>query len=424
MTRTVLIVDDEPNMRWVLQKALESAGYSAHGAESGDAAITLLARAPVDLVLLDLKLRGEDGLTILRRIREKRPEVAVIMLTAYGTVPNAVEAMQLGALDFLRKPFDVEEVLFKITRALERRAMQQEIGRLRNARQTAAAFETLLGGSLAWQELLTKARYLASVDVDVLITGESGSGRRSIAGAIHAASERADAPLVMVDLTTYQVPEYAHVAVLGDDVRGGAWAEAGSGTLLLVGIETAPALIAPLLECWRARPHGIGPRVVLVAELPQHLPPELSGILPARLTVPGLRERADDILLLAQQLAAPHTITDAAAVRLEHYAWPGNVSELVGVIARARLLAGTAAIDVAHLPTGLQGALPPADAGGTLVQLPPEGFNLEQVEQQLIRQALERARGNKSRAAELLGLTRHTLLYRMEKYGISAPERP
>jgi DNA-binding response OmpR family regulator len=151
MTRTILIIDDEPNMRWVLGRALEQAGYVVHGATSGDEAANLLLREPIDLVLLDLKLKGEDGLTVLRRLRERRPELVVIILTAYGTVPTAVEAMQLGAADFLRKPFDVEAVIFKVTRSLERRSMQQELERLHTARRSAPAF--ILEHLADWQSI-------------------------------------------------------------------------------------------------------------------------------------------------------------------------------------------------------------------------------------------------------------------------------
>ena len=147
MTRSVLIIDDEPNMRWVLGRALEQAGYIVHGASSGDEAADLLVREPVALVLLDLKLKGEDGLVVLRRLRERRPELVIIILTAYGTVPTAVEAMQLGAADFLRKPFDVEEVIFKVARSLERRAMQQDLARLTVTQRSAPAFESLIGAS-------------------------------------------------------------------------------------------------------------------------------------------------------------------------------------------------------------------------------------------------------------------------------------
>ena len=137
MARTLMIIDDEPNMRWVLGRALEQAGYTVHGAATGDEATGVLGREVVDLVLLDLKLKGEDGLTVLRRLRERWPALVVILITAYGTVATAVEAMQLGAADFLRKPFDVEEITFKVARALERRAMQQEIAPDASATQRA-----------------------------------------------------------------------------------------------------------------------------------------------------------------------------------------------------------------------------------------------------------------------------------------------
>jgi two-component system, NtrC family, response regulator AtoC len=157
MTRTVLIIDDETNMRWVLGRALEQAGYTIHGAGTGDEALALISREPIDLVLLDLKLRGEDGLTILRRLRERRPDLVVIILTTYGTVPTAVEAMQLGAADFLRKPFDVEEVVFKIARALGRRAMQQELARITNTQRSALAFASLTGSDPVWLQLVAQA---------------------------------------------------------------------------------------------------------------------------------------------------------------------------------------------------------------------------------------------------------------------------
>src|SRR6266540_6853749 len=164
MTRTILIVDDEPNMRWVLGRALEQAGYTIYGAGGGEEAASLLLREAIDLVLLDLKLKGEDGLTILRRLRERQPDLVVIMLTAYGTVPTAVEAMQLGAADFLRKPFDVEEVTFKIARALERRAMQQELLRLTAQQRRVPAFDTLIGTAVSWQHVATQAQQTAATD--------------------------------------------------------------------------------------------------------------------------------------------------------------------------------------------------------------------------------------------------------------------
>ena len=160
-TRSVLIIDDEPNMRWVLGKALEQAGYTVQTASGGEEGLGVLAHNPVGLVLLDLKLKGEDGLAVLRRIRQRAPEVVVLMFTAYGTVPAAVEAIQLGASDFLRKPFDVEEVLFKIARSLERRAMQQELARLAAGQSQMSAFDALVGAAPSWQQTVAQARQLA-----------------------------------------------------------------------------------------------------------------------------------------------------------------------------------------------------------------------------------------------------------------------
>jgi DNA-binding NtrC family response regulator len=399
MTRSILVVDDEPNMRWVLTQALEQAGYSVQSADSGDAALGVVSRAPVDLVVLDLKLKSEDGLTILRRLRERRPELVVIILTAYGTVANAVEAMQLGAADMLRKPFDVEEVRFKIERALERRAMQDEIVRLQQGRRNSLAFEQLVGCSLPWLQTVERARTLATTDAPLLLWGEGGSGRRTLAQSIHAASTRQVAPFRTLDLRVFTSATQG-AALWGTRGDDGAWAEAGSGTLVILYPEAAPQTL-PLLEArLQEQTAPLGPRVLVVTDGEETVPEGLRARLPLRLRVPPLRERPGDALLLAKHLLGATALTPQAAQLIGSYTWPGDVTHLPPT------LGDTAHID--GLPT---------------VRLPQAGLNLDDVEQSLIRQALERARGNKSRAAELLGLTRHTLVYRMEKYGISVPER-
>jgi two-component system response regulator AtoC len=418
MTRSILIVDDEPNMRWVLGRALEQAGYTVKGAENGDEASGVLAREPIELVLLDLKLRGEDGLTILRRIRERRPEIVVIILTAYGTVPTAVEAMQLGAADFLRKPFDVEEVLFKIARALERRAMHQEIARLKVVQRATPAFEALTGADVCWQQLVIQAQQAALTEHHVLLIGETGSGRTTLARAMHTASARAEAPLIELDLGIYRGVAQEMI-LFGKSGIGGAWAEAGSGTLVLRGGADATAVFEQLAERIATQENRARPRLFIVAPSEDILPTPLEVLVPVVLHVPPLRERRADVFLLARAFAGDRQFTPRAAQVLEHYTWPGNLTELRGIIQRAAHLAGADPIDVRHLPDQLHQT--PEGVSGPLY-LPAEGVNLEQVEQAFIRQALERARGNKSKAAELLGLTRHTLLYRMEKYGISVSE--
>jgi DNA-binding NtrC family response regulator len=420
MTRAILIIDDEPNMRWVLGRALEQAGYSVHGAVGGDEAASLLAREPIDLVLLDLKLKGEDGLTVLRRLRERQPDMVVIMLTAYGTVPTVVEAMQIGAADFLRKPFDVEEVTFKIARALERRAMQQELTRLTLQQRSAPVFETLIGLAVSWQSLLDQARTAAATDRDILIIGEAGSGRATLARAIHVASVRHGAPLSELDMGLYH-PAAQHEALFGTRSSDGAWNEAGSGSLLLRGLAEAPTVHQALAHGLATRAAGAGPRLLVPEAASSTLPEMITAQMPMQLHVPPLRERPGDALLLARHFAGEHLITEQAAQAIEHYRWPGNVAELRSVLLRAAQLAGTSPIDSTHLPMHGMAALGPSDSRA--IRLPLEGVNLEVVEQDLIRQALELARGNKSKAAELLGLSRHTLLYRMEKYGITAPER-
>ena len=228
------------------------------------------------------------------------------------------------------------------------------------------------------------------------------------------------APLVELDLAIYHDAARA-AALLGEDGSGGAWVAAGSGSLLLRGLAEAHAVHEPLAQYLGQRTTRIGPRLLVVLTRDSPLPERLQAQFPVQLQVPPLRERLGDTLLFVQLFAGDHPITAVAVQLLEHYTWPGNVAELRGAVQRAVQLAGSDPIDIAHLPAFMPSASEQAIHGPAY--LPPEGVKLEEVEQMLIRQALERARGNKRRAAELLGLTRHTLLYRMEKYGISAPER-
>jgi DNA-binding NtrC family response regulator len=371
-------------------------------------------------VLLDLKLKGEDGLTVLRRLRERRPELTVMLLTAYGTVANAVEAMQLGAADFLRKPFDVEEVTFKVARALERRAMQEELTRLAAHHRTPPSFEALVGVSPAWHRLLEQARIAARSNDHILLIGEQGSGCATLAWAIHGASTHVAAPFVTFDVQLF------HVAVqrsrlLGTGSDGGAWGEAGSGALFVRASDTAQDLPLALAEAIERDTSRSGPRVVLAVHDETSLPERLRALVPIHIRIAPLRTRPGDIIALARHFAANTALTDAALSVLGHYSWPENVAELRAVITEAAHRAGGAAIDTLHLPEQVRDEVERGAA--TPFRLPSGGVNLEDVEQALIRQALARAHGNKSKAADLLGLTRHTLLYRMEKYGISGVDK-
>lgn len=399
MTRRALVVDDEVNMRWVLKEALIDFGYAVETAGGGQEALAAMGREPADLVILDLKMKGMDGLGTLARLRERWPEAVVLILTAHGTVATAVEAMQLGAADYLRKPFDVEEIGFKIQRALERKTLQAEVRRLRRAldRQPAAQ---LAGAHPAWRRCLDQALAAAPQRYPLLVIGEPGAGKTALARLIH--HEAAAGPLAAVDLRMFPAP--AQAGIIFD---GGAWEQAGAGTLLLQHAEAlAPGLWPRLLEAGRRPPAG--PRLLVTGDAA--LPAPWPG---GQIALPALRERPGDIPLLAAAFAPGAEWTAAARQALERYAWPGNVAELRSVVERAVALAAGQPVAPAHLPEALGAADPQAP-----ILLPAEGLSLEAVEVALIRQALERANGNKTRAAELLGVTRHTLLYRLEKHGL------
>jgi DNA-binding NtrC family response regulator len=406
----LLLVDDEPNMRWVLQEALSKAGYLVQTAPSGEEALTILASYPIDLVVLDLKLKGMDGLATLRQIHQRWPDVVVLILTAYGTISTAVEALQGGASDYLRKPFDVEEVLFKISRALERHALQQEVQRLRVAPPPPTP-----GSAPAWRQAIEASIRTLTQGLDLVLIGEVGSGRATIARLAHASGPRRRAPLVEVDLAT--LAPSAQAAMLGGDgFPQGFWAAAGQGTLLLRHVthlsNDGAAGLGSLLQ--RRAEHGVGPLLILTDTAATGQSKHTLSHHAIHIRVPPLREHADDIVLFMQHWLPHHAISPAALALLQQYPWPGNLSELRGVVERAAHLSHGQAIAEQHLPERVQVTPLP----NLPYRLPSEGVSLEAVEIGLIKQALERAGGNKTRAAELLGLTRHTLLYRMEKHQI------
>jgi two-component system response regulator AtoC len=406
----VLIVDDEPNMRWVLQEALNKAGYHTHTAAGGEEALALCADRLFDVVILDLKLKGMDGLATLRQIHARWPQIVVLILTAFGTVATAVEALQNGAADYLRKPFDVEDILFKISRALERQQLHAEIARLKGPEPP-----TTPGSAPAWRNALSATGEALARGLDVRLIGEPGSGRASIAQAAHRASPRHLAPFVSCDLTTL-TSAHQESLLAGGAGEEGFWGAAGQGTLLLRHIgRIAPSGAAGLVRLLERRAaSGVGPLLVLTGtEEEWESAPRLSHRV-VDVAVPPLREHLDDVLPFAANWLPQRRITPAAIELLHAYEWPGNLGELRGVLERAALLAGDGPIDGVHLPERIRAAPLPH----TPLRLPPEGLSLEALEIDLLRQALARAGGNKSRAAELLGLTRHTLLYRLEKYKI------
>jgi two-component system NtrC family response regulator len=423
MPQTVLVIDDDNNMRWVIRRALTQAGYNVAMAASGEEGLELLAQEPIDLVLLDLKMPGLDGLGVLRRFRQGPADVPVILLTAYASVQTAVEAMKLGATDYLSKPFDVEALKLAVERALRERALAHEVARLRAQVSALAARPEIVGKSAVMAELLGRLSAVAAAAGHVLVTGEPGTGKRLLARAMHL-SAPCERPLMEFDVAALPgdrterelFGQTVTVGGVGTHLEG-VLDRAMGGTLLLTALDrlspTGQERLATLLPKANLR---------LIATATGPLSETLhQALAPLIVTVPPLRERRDDAPLLVKHFLGERGLTPLALQALLRYDWPGNVAELRRVVERAAALAPAGeAIDLEHLPEAVAASLTVPER--VPFRLPPGGVNLEEVERELIRQALERVHGNKTRAAELLGLTRHTLLYRLEKYGLKTGE--
>ncbi len=403
MPYTILILDDDNNMRWVLRRALTQAGYNVAMAATGEEGLELLSREPIDLVLLDMRMPGLDGLGVLRRFRESREDVPVILLTAYASVQTAVGAMKLGAWDYLGKPFDVDELKLLIARALEQREERAEIRRLRAQVAAEQQAGEIVGKSKAMVELLERLPALAARPENILITGDEGTGKRLVARALWqraagvcAIAAELDLKLLPEDLLEREL--FGHkVALAGVGAhREGLLGRSRGGCVLLSNLHRLGAAgqehLADLLTTLRIR---------VVATASVRLAPALMQALSAiELQMPPLRERREDIPLLVRHFAGGREWTALALQALESYPWPGNVEELKRVAERAAALA-LGPIDLEHLPPEVAYGL--SGAAKVPFRLPPGGIALEEVEKELVRQALELAHGNKTQAARLAG---------------------
>ena len=446
MKHSILLIEDEANYRQVIAMMLADLDVELLEAEDGEAGLARLEREDVDLVITDLNMPRLDGLGVLAEIAAKRPGLPVVVITAYGTVDSAVTAMRHGAIDYLQKPFDSARLRFTLERALRITDLLAENRRLRDDVEARWDFSHILGRSPKMVEALRVAGQVARADSTVLVEGESGTGKELVARSIHYNSPRKKGPFVAVNCAA--LPDTLLEAELFGAEPGaytgavkrrrGRVELADGGTLFLDEIGDMPvpvqAKILRLIQEKTYTPLGgekeapADVRFVLAThrdlralvskgQFREDLFYRIAG-LPVRL--PPLRERGDDVLELADMFLVktcqsmgrpPLTLTPTARAALKRHPFPGNVRELANVIERAVLLAEE---DVIHagdlgLPDEAPGA--PAPAGAFL--LPQEGLSLEALERDLIRQALERAGGNKSHAARLLGLTRATLRYRL-----------
>jgi DNA-binding NtrC family response regulator len=459
MSGTVLIVDDERTLARAVKAFLIESGYEAEVAPDAEQALGMLETLRPDVVFSDLRLPGMSGIELLRRVREFDPAIPVVIMTAYGTIEGAVEAVKLGAFDYLKKPVDLEELKLLADRAREHSQLQLELSYHRRRAASDIPFDAVIGESPAVRAVLEQARQIAALDETppVLISGETGTGKGLIARTIHAGSNRSRKPFIEINCTA--LPATLMEAELFGHERGaftdakesrmGLFEAADGGFLFLdevgdVELSLQGKLLKAVEERTIRRVGGIRDRKVdvrILAATNRDLEREsqrerfrrdlyfrLAVIL---LRLPPLRERRDDVLTLAQHFLRRFSakygkpverLDPRARERLLAYPWPGNVRELSHVIERAVLWSKGPMLDVEHLALEVpaEPVEPAGDAAAPLAPTRPAGMDLEQWERTLIEQALRESDGNQTRAAQRLGISRDTLRYRLKKYGIQS----
>jgi DNA-binding NtrC family response regulator len=446
----ILVVDDDAVSCQLLDEVLQRDGSSVLWSTDAYEALERVGRDPVDLAILDMRMPQMSGFDLMRRLRERAPELPVIIMTAFGSIDTAVEAISSGAVDYVSKPMNVEEIRAAVRRVLERQREARAPFSAGAEQQPAG----IVGRSPAMIEVYKTIARVAPGPSTVLILGDSGTGKELVARAIHQHSARRDRPFVAVDCTA--LTETLLESELFGHVKGaftgaiadapGLFAEADGGTIFLdeIGDITVPlqAKLLRVLQEHQVRPVG-GPQwrpvdVRVVAATNRDLADAVrSGIfredLFYRLNVvtirlPPLRERREDIPLLIDHLvhrAAVHcgkpvdAVSDAALAVLRAYDWPGNVRELAHTLERSVVLAQDTVITVDDLPVELRGGMPATESDDLVADAP----TLEELKKRYIRRVLEKAGGNISRAATVLGLERRSLYRMLQRYGIDSKHR-
>jgi len=454
----ILVVDDDEAIRWALREALQSWGFVSNEAATVDDAVKQFKAEMPAAVLLDIDLPDGSGLDLLRELKREHPESIVIMITGNVQVENSISALRGGAYDFIAKPINLEELRVTIRNALEARHLRKEVAQVRKERAREFNFSLIVGESAAMKKMLGLAAKVAESEVSsVLLQGESGTGKDLLAKAIHYGSERADGPFVAINcaalpatLIESELFGYEKGAFTDAKARKeGLFEQAEGGTLLLDEIgELELSLQAKLL---RVLEEGAFRRVGGLRDIPldvrvlaasnRDLKTESEAgrfrldlyyrLSIIQIDIPPLRERGDDVLLLSQfyistigeRLRRRHItgLSPEATAVFRNYSWPGNVRELRNVIERALILEDADRITTEYLPGSLLAPprITPSSSNttdaATLFVLPNEGISLDEAELSFVRQAIQRSGGNQTRAAELLGISRDQLRYRLKK---------
>jgi two-component system response regulator AtoC len=452
MLKRILIVDDEESMRHVLSIMLKKAGFDVEAAANGQLALDALQRGAFDAVLCDIRMPELDGVGFLKALGDRAQDLTVVMMSAFGTIDTAIEAMKLGAYDYISKPFKSDEILLTLRKAEERERLRRDNARLLSEVQQTYSYDSIVGKSAPMQEVFKTLQKVSGYKSTVLLMGESGTGKELLARAIHYNSPRRDRAFVAVNCGA--IPENLLESELFGHLKGaftdasrnkkGLFEEAHEGTLFLdeIGELPLPLQVKLLRVLQEEEIRRVGDvkaikiDVRVIAATVKDLEKEVKGgrfredlfyrlnVLP--LHVPPLRARKDDIPVLVDHFVRKHNarlemkvsgLTPEALELLIEYEWPGNVRELENVIERALVLTDTLHIQVINLPPSVRDF-----RSQNRLELLKDEYSIKKtsriLEEELIRKALAKTRGNRTHAAKLLEISHRALLYKIAEYGI------
>ncbi len=452
MEQTILIIDDDASLRRILEYNLQEEGYEVLTAATGEEGLEAFARYTPVLVITDMKMPGMDGLQVLKEIKKHAPDTLVVIVTAFGAVDAAVEAMKNGAYDFITKPFNRDALRLTVRKALQFNKLTAENRQLRDELAERIDFRNIVGASGEMEKVLAVIRKVADTEATVLITGESGTGKELVARSLHALSSRKTAPFVPINCAA--IPPDLLESELFGHVKGaftgaikdkpGKFLQADGGTIFLDEVGELPMKLQPkLLRVLQEKlvepvggdePRKIDVRIVAatnrdpeeaisagtfredlyyrLAVIPIHLPP--------------LRERREDIPLLVRHFTSKRgmekiTLAPDAMAMLMEYSWPGNIRELENTLERLIIMRQGDTITRAELSDKIRGT--GNHQAGRVINLPADGYSLEQLEKEVVTEALKLNNWNQTAAARFLKIPRHVLIYRMDKFGITPHSR-